>query len=102
MPIKKVPISPIIEIYSLKPRKNKIKGTKQVINQALFFDIPKSCHKIFFKVIPKETKESKILTMPKINPNFKTLLPATFIKPEIASFEVDRPETPKMVIIKNK
>jgi len=102
MPKAKAPVQQITSINSLKPSRNKNNGKKQAINHDKLRDKPKSYHKTFFKVKPNVIKEVKQVITPKINPKITMPLPKILAKPEIASLEVEAPETPKTIKAKKR
>ena len=90
------PTNPMTAIKLLKPSKYKIKGTKQVINQAKFFFIFKSYQKTFFKVKPKVRNEVKVVTKPNKRARETIPSPKYCLSPTKADCVVCSPVIPKI------
>ena len=102
IPIITPPTNPMILIKLRSPAKKRIKGTKQVISQAVFFLIPISYQKIFFNVSPRAIKEVKVANIPKRSRAFIAPFPKKLESPDKADSVVCEPHIPTTMKIKKR
>lgn len=100
IPMATDPINPITGKKLLAPSKKISSGRKQVKNQLIFSDNPKSYHSVRLRASAMVIKDEKQQIMPNIYPSLTKKLLRNGDRPDIASLEVASPDTPSTVKIK--